>query len=767
MAPIASARAYVPGRPDPPRRMPRHPDRTMSTLVLARKYRPRNFAEMVGQEHVVQALSNALTQQRLHHAYLFTGTRGVGKTTVSRVLAKSLNCTGADGRGGITAQPCGVCPACRDIDAGRFVDYVELDAASNRGVDEITALLDQSVYKPVLGRFKVYMIDEVHMMTSHAFNAMLKTLEEPPDYLKFVLATTDPQKVPVTVLSRCLQFNLRPMAPETIQQHLQTVLAAEAIAADAGALRLIARNARGSMRDALSLADQAIAFGAGELVEAGVRQMLGAVDRSHVQRIVQSLAASDGAGLVAVVDGLRRLGLSGAGTLEELAAVTQQMALIQALPQAGDDSDPDTPMLRELAASLASDETQLLYSIALHGRAELALAPDEYSGLTMVLLRALAFRPPGAAVQARPAPSTSVAGSVAGAAAAARPMVPRSRELLRTPATAALAVADLPLPPPVARAAQPDQLVAQRSASAAPAAEPSLAAASAPALTLSAPAPAPAPAAAAAAAAAAPIARVEPATRHNQDVLEEPEWLRADDPQDDRRVNGAAHGQHLPAREPPPPWDDDLPDPPRGQRPSPAPAATAPAVAPAAVRVVRAPAPVDAAQVALEAAPRIAPAHVEQPVTSQWLTLLQPVFAAARLNGFVRELAWQAECLVCERAPAPGASAAALGGAAVDQTKVDSLQVTLRVARESLRQPLVRERLQAALTEQLGCAVSIEVVAGAVTDSAALRDAAARGKRQADAEVLVHNHPLVKSLLAALPGARILPGSIRPTGTPS
>src|SRR6195952_2204963 len=241
----------------------------MSYVVLARKYRPPNFESLVGQEHVVQALSNALTQQRLHHAYLFTGTRGVGKTTISRILAKSLNCTGPDGTGGITAHPCGVCDACRDIDAGRYMDYVELDAASNRGVDEISQLLDQAVYKPVIGRFQVYMIDEVHMLSSTAFNAMLKTLEEPPEYLKFVLATTDPQKVPPTVLSRCLQFNLRPMAPQTVQEHLTAVLAEEQIAADTGSLRLLSRAARGSMRDALSLTDQAIAFGAGALTEEG------------------------------------------------------------------------------------------------------------------------------------------------------------------------------------------------------------------------------------------------------------------------------------------------------------------------------------------------------------------------------------------------------------------------------------------------------------------------------------------------------------------
>ena len=366
----------------------------MSYLVLARKYRPRNFTEMVGQEHVVQALTNALVQQRLHHAYLFTGTRGVGKTTVSRILAKSLNCQGADGQGGITAEPCGVCQACRDIDAGRFVDYTELDAASNRGVDEVQSLLEQAVYKPVQGRFKVFMIDEVHMLTNTAFNAMLKTLEEPPEYLKFVLATTDPQKVPVTVLSRCLQFNLRPMAPETVFEHLTQVLVQENIPAEPLALRMLARAARGSMRDALSLTDQAIAFGSGQLQETTVRQMLGSVDRSHVLQFIDALDRGDGATVVDLVETLRRNGLSAASTLEDMSLVLQRMAVIQAVPNAAqDDSDPDAHEITRLAQNMAADETQLLYSLCLHGRGELGLAPDEYVALTMVLLRLLAFKP--------------------------------------------------------------------------------------------------------------------------------------------------------------------------------------------------------------------------------------------------------------------------------------------------------------------------------------------------------------------------------------
>ena len=544
----------------------------MSTTVLARKYRPRHFEALVGQTHVVQALVNALTQKRLHHAWLFTGTRGVGKTTISRILAKSLNCTGPDGQGDITARPCGVCRACLDIDAGRFLDYVELDAASNRGIDEITQLLDQAVYKPVTGRFKVYMIDEVHMLTTTAFNAMLKTLEEPPDYLKFVLATTDPQKVPATVLSRCLQFNLRPMAPQTIVEHLATVLREEAIAGDATALKLIARAARGSMRDALSLADQAIAYGSGSVDEEPVRRMLGAVDRGHAVRLVEAIAANDGRALIAAVDGLRELGLSAAGTLEELAVLLQDMAVLQAVPGADESDDPDAQGAARLAALLAADETQLLYSIVLNGRAELPLAPDEYSGLVMVLLRMLAF-PPHAAV--------------AGSTPQAVPVAARSETALRVAPTTSAAKAE---PPPAAA-------------------------------TMS---------------------------------------LLHDGIASDR-----------------------------------------------------------------------------------WADLVSGMVEGGSIAAMVRELAMQAECLAI--------------------VEGDGEPVwRLRVERENLRAPALRERLQAAMSEALRAPLRLEVEAGAAMDTPAERAAEERRRRQAEAEQVIHDDPLVKALLAQYKTARIVPGSVKP-----
>ncbi len=605
----------------------------MSYLVLARKYRPRNFTEMVGQEHVVQALSNALTQQRLHHAYLFTGTRGVGKTTVSRILAKSLNCQGPDGNGGITATPCGVCQACMDIDSGRFVDYTELDAASNRGVDEVQSLLEQAVYKPVQGRFKVFMIDEVHMLTNTAFNAMLKTLEEPPEYLKFVLATTDPQKVPVTVLSRCLQFNLRPMAPETVLDHLTRVLANENVPAEPQALRLLSRAARGSMRDALSLTDQAIAFGSGQLQEAGVRQMLGAVDRSYVFRLIDALAQGDGKTVVETADALRMNGLSAASTLEEMSAVLQRMAVYQAVPQmaqAVDASDPEAVETARLAAQMPADETQLLYSLCLHGRAELGLAPDEYAALTMVLLRLLAFKAP-----ADPAEKKTLT----------RP------ETAPTPtpvAAAQPAAASLPVAPPPAPSLAPAP-----SAAAAPVA------AAAPAVAQPPETAPPVPAPAQPAAAPAPVAESVPPWEEDSSN-EPPPWPDADD-------------GSVPTTPAVPPVrmaekvEQNLP-PAQAEK-----AQAAPELVAIPVREASEPSE------RLQPLPLSAPTPVSARYTPTeegdvWHATVQQLVAAEAITALVRELALQSQ-LVAR----------------------DGAHWLLRVERESLNQPTARERLRAAL----------------------------------------------------------------------
>jgi DNA polymerase-3 subunit gamma/tau len=363
----------------------------MSTQVLARKWRPKTFTEVVGQEHVVRALTHALSTKRLHHAYLFTGTRGVGKTTLSRLLAKALNCVGPDGEGDITASPCGVCHACLSIDAGRFIDYIEMDAASNRGVDEMAQLLEQAVYGPSDARFKVYMIDEVHMLTGHAFNAMLKTLEEPPEHLKFILATTDPQKIPVTVLSRCLQFNLKQMPTQQITGHLSQILKAEQISFEPSALPRLARAASGSMRDALSLTDQAIAYSAGDLSDAAVQAMLGSLDETYIVRLLEALAERRGGDLLAVADEIAMRSLSLSQALSDLALALQRIALLQAVPGAGSEDWPGTAALESLSARLLPEEVQLDYEIAVRGRADMPLAPDEYAGFTMTLMRMLTF----------------------------------------------------------------------------------------------------------------------------------------------------------------------------------------------------------------------------------------------------------------------------------------------------------------------------------------------------------------------------------------
>lgn len=364
----------------------------MSYQVLARKWRPKTFREMVGQEHVLKALINALDHNRLHHAYLFTGTRGVGKTTIARILAKCLNC-----ESGVSSEPCGQCSACVSINEGRFVDLIEVDAASRTKVEDTRELLENVQYAPSAGRFKVYLIDEVHMLSNHSFNALLKTLEEPPPHVKFLLATTDPQKLPATILSRCLQFNLKNMTPERIVGHLQHVLGQEMIAFEEPSLWLLGRAADGSMRDALSLTDQAVSFGSGKLVEADVRNMLGTIDQSSIDTLINALIAADGAEVLRAVSVLAEHAPDYGAALEALLSQLHRIAIAQAVPGAMDNSFGDQQLIEEWAASLAAEDVQLFYQLALTGRRDLSLAPDPRSGFEMVLLRMLAFKPAGIA----------------------------------------------------------------------------------------------------------------------------------------------------------------------------------------------------------------------------------------------------------------------------------------------------------------------------------------------------------------------------------
>jgi DNA polymerase-3 subunit gamma/tau len=396
----------------------------MSYIVLARKWRPKRFAEMVGQEHVLRALGNALDSGKVHHAFLFTGTRGVGKTTIARILAKSLNCETA----GVSSTPCGVCAACREIDEGRFVDLIEVDAASRTKVDDTRELLDNVQYAPSRGRYKVYLIDEVHMLSNHSFNALLKTLEEPPPHVKFLLATTDPQKLPVTVLSRCLQFSLKRLPASLIGERMKFIAEAEKIPFEPAALALLARAAEGSMRDALSLLDQLIAFGGGTLDEVSTRAMLGTIDRGHVGRLIDALARSDGPALLAEVKELDRDVPDYDRALIEVAAFLQRMAIVQIVPGAAlQDEEFDADSLTRLAKAISPEDVQLYYQIALGGRRDLAMAPEPRLGFEMTLLRMLAFRPDAAAVLAPGVPAgrqpsivtSSPAGSPSSAAASA------------------------------------------------------------------------------------------------------------------------------------------------------------------------------------------------------------------------------------------------------------------------------------------------------------------------------------------------------------
>lgn len=435
----------------------------MSYQVLARKWRPGNFTEMVGQEHILRALINALDEERLHHAYLFTGTRGVGKTTIARIFAKSLNC-----ETGVTSTPCGECSACKEIAEGRFIDLIEVDAASRTKVEDTRELLDNVQYAPTHGRFKVYLIDEVHMLSGHSFNALLKTLEEPPPHVKFLLATTDPQKLPVTILSRCLQFNLKRMPINLIEKHLKFILQQETVVFDEPSIRLIAHGADGSMRDALSLLDQAIAFGGGKLEQDEVQSMLGTVSRDRVMHILKALVANDAAAVMQHVEELSDLSPDYANVLAELLALLHQMALAQKVPQAIDENLVNRDELLELATQVSTEDIQLFYQVGLIGRRDLPLAPEPRSGLEMALLRMLAFKPtlegraaaavtpvaaapvsasPNAAAPASPGASSNMsrAEHVASALAAASGATPAVN---KTPAPSTVSSASAPVVEP-------------------------------------------------------------------------------------------------------------------------------------------------------------------------------------------------------------------------------------------------------------------------------------------------------------------------------
>jgi len=415
----------------------------MSYQVLARKWRPRRFADLVGQTHVSRALINALDHNRLHHAFLFTGTRGVGKTTIARILAKSLNC-----ETGVSSQPCGSCTTCREVDEGRFVDLIEVDAASRTKVDDTRELLDNVQYAPSRGRYKVYLIDEVHMLSGHSFNALLKTLEEPPPHVKFLLATTDPQKLPVTVLSRCLQFHLKRLSPELIQGQLEKILTAEGIEVDRVALGLLARSADGSLRDALSLLDQAIAFGGGKVNESDVRDMLGTIDNSIIDSLLEALANGDAAAIVAVVEEAHERNVDPDQVLDELLRALHEVALRQAVPSAGDRDTDDHPGYARLAGTLMPEDVQLFYQIGLIGRRDLALAPDPQTGLEMALLRMLAFRPSAPGTEQRATPATPVSR-------------PTEKVMTRTGPTAAPPVTAAEPPPRAAStSSRPDEALA-------------------------------------------------------------------------------------------------------------------------------------------------------------------------------------------------------------------------------------------------------------------------------------------------------------------
>ncbi|EIM97902.1 DNA polymerase III subunits gamma and tau [Paraburkholderia hospita] len=780
----------------------------MTYQVLARKWRPKDFASLVGQEHVVRALTHALDGGRLHHAYLFTGTRGVGKTTLSRIFAKALNC-----ETGVTSTPCGVCRACREIDEGRFVDYVEMDAASNRGVDEMAALLERAVYAPVDARFKVYMIDEVHMLTNHAFNAMLKTLEEPPPHVKFILATTDPQKIPVTVLSRCLQFNLKQMPAGHIVSHLEHILGEENIPHEAQALRLLARAADGSMRDALSLTDQAIAYSANQVTEEAVRGMLGALDQSYLIRLLDALVAGEGAAVLSVADEMALRSLSFSTALQDLASLLHKIAWAQFSPSSVLDEWPEASDLRRFADTLSPEQVQLFYQIATIGRSELGLAPDEYAGFTMTLLRMLAFEPApngGGGGGVTPAGRSSVpaAGAkrtgapVAAAAVAAAPQA-------RTSDAPAAAVA---IAPRVAPEAKPEPAPVQPQtapdAAVSPAPAPEIQAAPVDALVT------PLSVAAASTLAESPANVDSPvASIAQQDNAAPPDDFSTQAESTPRRAGGASaaldvlRNAGLKVS--------------TGSRPaSAAPASAAPSAPakPAAPRVaVRVPTP-DPARRAAAAAQQETAGRTQTPRAAQpqgasgvppWDDVppddympasSDDAFFAASDDNFIPVFDSGPDDMLVGRRSAPAAPVATaapgvdirtlppavpleaigvdgdwpalavtlpLKGIAYqlafnsELMAVEGKTLKLNVAVQLYTESAQIAKLKAALAERLGSEIDVQVEVGPVRRTAAVLDSIERAKRQQEAEREIGADPFVQSLIREF-GASIVPGSVRP-----
>ncbi|MFY3629093.1 DNA polymerase III subunit gamma/tau [Achromobacter xylosoxidans] len=763
----------------------------MTYLVLARKWRPRSFDTLVGQDHVVRALTHALDTQRLHHAWLFTGTRGVGKTTLSRILAKSLNC-----ETGITSKPCGVCRACTEIDAGRFVDYLELDAASNRGVEEMTQLLEQAVYAPGAGRFKVYMIDEVHMLTGHAFNAMLKTLEEPPPHVKFILATTDPQKIPVTVLSRCLQFNLKQMPADSIVGHLQAVLGEEQVGFEVPALRLIGQAASGSMRDALSLTDQAIAYSAGNLTEDAVRGMLGTIDQRHLVRLLDALSTGDAKGVLAVADELATRGLSYAGALADLAVLLSRVAIEQRVSGVTPAEDPLAADIARLAQSLHPDAVQLFYSVAVHSRGELTLAPDEYAGFIMACLRMLALNGdagPQTAIEAPATPARQTAEPAEPAVAAAQP--PQAAPVATAPAVerpAPAAQPAAPAPAPVAATPAPSVPVSAPQANVAPV-----------------PAAAPAPMAAAPVTApAAPVAPAQPAAANvppweDAPAAADAAQAAAATAQPASPANAAAAG--APAKTASPSAAPAV-----AQAPAPhAPATDTPAVSAAPVPAKSAPLAVTPAVAAVAPAADDdgPPSWVDEEIPFEAEGGFVPDGGFAPDGGFTSDPDDDFETLASapSSAPAPSAAPARREGPAparkrqsrarlADMTSaawpelaarlpvtglaaelarqsewagVQGDAIILRVAVKTLAESESRVRLQTVLCEHFGQGIRLDVDVGAVGEATAHAVAQAeRAARQQAAEDAVAVDPFVQALVADF-GAHVVAGSIRHVDPPS